>query len=571
MLGCANPADGAAGQPGKAGEGGEKGTDGPIYLSGSVTTDGINDALASGTSVVFAGVTQSDAGTVIIPANRTGGAVKLVGTAAYTTFDTGGGVLIVEDVSSVYGNGGLVSGGTTSPVIVPEGVEASGDSVIPLQDGTDTIDTSGTAIAVKVDKVTINTTATGTTNILNTELTTQNLYVVGDVEVSAAIGGAATITVTGDAEVTTAQTAAVVWDIKGNLDAKKLPTTGTLTVGGNAVFAEAVTGITGAIAIGGNATFSNTLTTGTGAVTVGSLEVTGAASLGAGGLTVNGAAEFKSTLTNAAASTATFNGATTIDTYTSGGAATVIAGTGSVTIAKTLGDISTNTVVIKNTGGVTLTAESTIASDIKATKATIKGVAAGLTIGGTTLKIPANGSIDVTAEGASIVTTGTANKVTITGATLKAGIYTGTDGRLSLSTTAEIEVADGGMIEIAGAGNLELTGATSKVVLKEGGAIDVKADTGNFGEASQTDTKVTVAASSAPTATKATITEAPTKVWTVTSVGTGGTGATNIILGTLKLAITGTSDVNAVVGASDSGAVGKLITGTGTVITFIGS
>ncbi|MDR3355626.1 MAG: hypothetical protein LBO04_00350 [Spirochaetaceae bacterium] len=91
LAGCESPADGSHGAPG------------PVYLSGGVSTAGINAALGSGAPVVFAGVVQSDAGGVVIPAGVT---VKLVGSPAYTAYaaDTGA-LLTFAPGSSITGSG----------------------------------------------------------------------------------------------------------------------------------------------------------------------------------------------------------------------------------------------------------------------------------------------------------------------------------------------------------------------------------------------------------------------------------------------------------------------------------
>jgi hypothetical protein len=380
LIGCGDAETGAAGAPGSVG---------PVYLSGGQTTAGIQDALASGAPVVFAGVEQSDAGEVIIPAGK---GVKLVGTAAYTTYSSGGGVLIVEAASSVTGTGVLISGHAGSPVIVPGGVLTGGGAVVEIQDGSGVI-APAAAFAVK-GPVTVSSEATSKTNIRNDTLGTNTLYVIGDVTVSAAISTATKITVTGNAAVTADETGAVVWVIKGDLDAQKKPTAGagTLTVGGNAVFAEAVSGIAGAVAIGGNAEFKNALATGAGAVAVGgNLSVTGAASLG-GNLTVGGTAAFSSTLTNSAAAVAAFNGATTVT-----GAVTT--GTGGLTIAgKGAAELKAAPVVdtgklltVSNSGGVTL-----------GEGMSVKTLAGGLTISGGGKAVLPDGKV-ITSEAAGTV------------------------------------------------------------------------------------------------------------------------------------------------------------------------
>jgi hypothetical protein len=228
---------------------------------------------------------------------------------------------------------------------------------------------------------------------------------------------------------------------------------------------------------------------------------------------------------------------------------------------------------ITNTEGVTLEAETVIGANITATKVTVKSDGTNGTViksDGDDLTVATDNTIEATATGAKIVVgTTAANQITITGSVLGEGAYTGTDGKLSLAA-GEITVGDGGVITIEGAGNLEFTVAASTVILSAGGAIDVKAATGKFGEASQTDTKITVTG----TEGKAEVVKDGT-TWTVTDDGTGTDISTTgkIILGTLTLGFNGTSAVNNAAGADAAlnAAAGKLIAGPDTTITFIGT
>ena len=577
LVGCeqGTGGDGAAGAPGA------------IYLSGSQTTAGIQDAIDSGAPLVFAGVTQSYTsgnGTVTIPAGR---GVKLVGEDAYTVADNAAAFLILGDASSVTGTG-VIDAQTSGNVIGPQTVLAAsvtGGNKLVYQ----TIGTGG-AITFTDNKAAVNgnvtiaaTGVTGTT-IPVASLTGNTLYVVGGLTVSSTVTAteisvvgnvtaAAAITgklsATGNVTFSTAAQNALTGLTAGSVESAVAITTtsnGDITVDGELK----TTGATSNVTLGG-----------TGTLTAGSLNLAGNLVVGTattGAVTVKGAAIIGGTLTNGAEATVfTFNGPATIDTFTSGNAGTVIAGMGAVTVTKALSDTSTNTVIIKNTGGVTLTAANTIADNVVATNITIIGSSTGVTIksDGTAITVSADASIIVPGTGGSIVAGGDDDNVTITGAVLKAGTYTGTSGKLSLSTTAVIEVANGGAIAVAGSGDLELTLAATKVVLLAGGAVDVKAGTGKFGEATQANTKLTVGTAAAPnTPTKATVVkDGASAVWTVTSTTETGTGETNVILGTLKLAITGTSNVDGAAGAAADGsaAAGKLVAGQGTVLTFIGT
>jgi hypothetical protein len=219
--------------------------------------------------------------------------------------------------------------------------------------------------------------------------------------------------------------------------------------------------------------------------------------------------------------------------------------------------------------------ETVIAPYIKATNVTIKGTTGtGTPIRSTTITaIEADGSIIVPADG-SIVAGGETNNVTIKGATLGAGKYTGTDGKLAIDDTdgGEIEVNNGGTIEIAGSGNLEFEKAAIKVTLKEGGSLDVKSADGKFGASTLTNTTITVENSGGPgAATKATKSGSSPN-WTVTTeAGATGESLTEIILGKLTLpSSTGALNAAGCTQAS-TGAAGKLTAGTKTVIIFAGT
>jgi hypothetical protein len=456
VIGCeTEAADGVTGPQGSVGT---------IYLSGPVTTAGINHAIASGAPLVFAGVTQSDRGTVIIPAGK---GVELVGATAYTAENNAGSTLVIEDASSVTGSGGLVAGAALA--IAPDSVlgDITGANKVPLQSGGDIDLDGGATVAVKVAELTISDEVTSATNIIKTALSGKTLYVVGNVTASAAITPAPTaINVLGNVTVTTAQTAAVVWNIQCDLTATKLPTTGagTLTVDGSATFAEAVSGITGNVSItgdatfneavttaagtltvGGNATFKKTLTTGVGAVTAGSLTVEGtnATSLG-GNLTVNGAASFGGTLTNTAASIATFNGTTTVTGAVTTTATLTIGGTGAVTLAGV--PVLTNGLTVTNATGVTFSSAF--------------GLTASQSITATTGKV-----IFGTAPNSVTITNGTLASAAAGLATVAAnGVVT-----LAFSTnSASLALADGGSVAVAGNGKvaspgLEISGAGTTV------------------------------------------------------------------------------------------------------------
>jgi hypothetical protein len=580
MLGCANPADGAAGQPGKAGEGGEKGTDGPTYLPPSVTTAAIQDAIDSGVLVVFAGVTQSDAGTVIIRANNK---VKLVGAAAYTVNDDAAAFLIIEDASSfISGTGGIVTQ-AAGTVIADQAVldaRVTGTGKLAYQ----TIGEGGivgaSPVAIKGDVSITDTGATGTA-IKASELSGKELYVVGDLTVSTAVTATA-INVIGDVtaaakitaklNVTGKATFTAAQDALTGLTAGSVESSVTITGGTNANIT-----VTGELKTTGTA---NVKLLGTGTLTAGSLDLAKDLTVGAvatDAVTVKGEARIAGVVTNgAAASVFTFNGPTTIDTFTSGNAATVIAGTGSVTITEPLTDTSTNTVIIKNTGGVTLTAANVIAANLTATKATIKGTSTtGVIIKSAAddITVPANGSIDVTAEGALIEAGGTNGKVAITKAKLNAGTYKGIDnaaGTLTLIANTSLEVADGGAVKIANAGQISFGAATtSKIILLPGGALDLSATATMIKTGDADATGITISATDASDSpTKGAITgDAPN--YTLTKADSGTTESVKV--GNATIGITNDVITTISLTAASPAAAGKITAGTDTKLIFAGT
>jgi hypothetical protein len=477
-------------------DGEDPGPSGPAPLTGEKTTDEITAYLNDAGPYAFAGVVQSDGGTVYIPAFKN---VGLVGEAAYTVKD--GGVLIASSNGAVVGDGILKSeeGGliiSTEKIKEKNVDKDSLERAVALQilPVSTAIDLTGTVVAVKND-VAINDTATGASNILQSGLNGKTLYVIGKLTVSAAIGATPTkIVVAGNVEVDTAQDQAVPWQIIGNLDAKKLPTTGvgSLDVTGTATFAEAVSDITGAIKIGGTATFNNT------AAFTAPVEFGGNVILGTEALTLSDAAAV----------------------------VTLKAG--------------------KNINGV----------------------------------LVAGGKDVVLTPTATAVLTYTTDKIALTEANLDL-----TSGELSIpagkefSTAKEFKVGtaltvDGTLTVDGENGDVLLTDATTKVVLNVGSTLAVTNANGKFGEATPADTKITVAASSAPgTPTKAK-SSADNTTWTITTEATTGDNFTDgklPILGKLKIAIDGTSAVDGKACDSGDGAIGTLKAGEGTTITFTGT
>jgi hypothetical protein len=114
LAGCEGPtgADGAGGG----------GTAGTSYLNGTLSTARIQYAIDAGGPLVFAGVTQEDAGIITVPAGRK---VTLLGTAAITVLaDSAGyssaadGTLVLLDANSVTGTGTIAGSGTNGAQVV---------------------------------------------------------------------------------------------------------------------------------------------------------------------------------------------------------------------------------------------------------------------------------------------------------------------------------------------------------------------------------------------------------------------------------------------------------------------
>jgi hypothetical protein len=455
ITGCDSPTDG---------DRGANGAPGTIYLSGTLSSEAIQNAIDTWAPLKFTGVTQNDGGTVIIPAGRN---VELIGNPAYLA--SGGGTLAIAALSSITGSGRLRGGGTTTTAVVPNGVSVDSATIVRIQEGSGDIDLSGNSVAVG-RSITISDAATSSSNIKYDELAAKTLYVVGNVTVNYAISTLPEIWVIGNASITIAQTQAVDWVITGDLSAQKLPTTGagTLYVGKNAVFAEAITGITGDIDIGGNATFNAALTTGTGSdVTVGgdlTVSGTNAVSLG-GDLDVGGRATLGGTLINTAGVTATFDGPTTI--------------TGALTTA------AAGTFTIDGEGAVTLAAAPTLTNGLIVTNTT------GVTFANT-VAIPVEKAINASA-GKVIFGTGD-NSVTIVNGTLASG----TTGNGTVSVAASSAITLG----YTGSGGASLTLAEGGKIIGKGTGAITAGSTKIEGawEATGTSDTVTIAATAAASA-----------------------------------------------------------------------
>ncbi|MDR1231111.1 MAG: hypothetical protein LBK61_06900 [Spirochaetaceae bacterium] len=507
-------------------EGGGEGSEPeePTSLTGNKTAAEIAAYLKSAGPFAFEGVVQTDGGMVFIPAGKN---VELAGAAAYT--GTTNSILILEDASSVAGEGKLKKG--NGVIVAPEAVAAAHvdggtDNAVILLSPTEPIVTTGAVIAVKpsTGTLTISSAATSSTNITtNTQLENKTLYVVGAFTVSGSLyvsSGSVNVVVTGDVTVSESQSDSVHWKIGGNLTATKSPLSGSkagsLDVTGNADITtlNAADGA-GAVNIGGDAKFSQ-------------LETKGP-------LTIGGNTTFASTVHGKIGGATTFGGNVTLE------ATKDLEFTGTETVTLKAGK-NINDVLVAGSEDVVLTPTATakLAYAAAGNKITLDTENLALTSG--ELSIPAGKEFFTKKQ----FTVGTALTV---------------DGTLSIADSADAKVL--------------LTNASTKVVLNADSTLDV-GQSGKFGTATPTDTKISVAASSAPgTPTKAK-SEKNDETWTITTDGNGADFSSDDstpILGNVKIAVNGSQDVNGVACAdnSDSTAAGKLKAGSNTTITFTGT
>jgi hypothetical protein len=499
-------------------------------------------------------------------------------------------VIIFENTSSVDNSstGKIAVSGTVKIVgdktVTDKLGGGTGVTSVPFETTKNDFTTVPTNLAVK-GNFTIDDAGNTNNTILYSALAAANLYVVGNMTVGASAGAVAStggITVVGDLEANDVVTAPLI--VTKSVAFKTIVQTGlTLKADGNVTSAQNLT-FSGASSIGGDLEFNGATdavkvltTSGTATLKIGGDLTAVTVTLGtatANALTVEGAATITGTLAGTGDTTGsviTFNGETTVDTFTSGLPSTVIAGSGKVTIANHLVDTGTNTILIKNTAGVTLDSatETLITSQFKVKKATIFGDTAGT---GVTIKQDATSAITlgagskiITNDGGSIVF-GTANTVTLTKATLGPGTYTPAAGGLTL-TTGTVEIASGGGVVIAGTGALKFADNTAILKVASSGFVDVSTD-GDIDNPTTDRTTIKFrATTSNGTASKWDITgTAPN--FTVVISQTGNSGIA--ILGKIQFTGNATNtDANA--GAASTAAAGKLTAGAGTCFIITGS
>ena len=522
LVGCESPTNGDAGAAGAPGT---------IYLSGSQTTAGIQDAIDSGAPLVFAGVAQYDNGTVTIPAGR---GVKLVGDDAYTVADNAAAFLILGDASSVTGTGGIdaqSNGNVIGPQAVLDASVTGGNKLVYQTIGTGgAIDFTGNKAAVN-GNVTIATAGVTGSTIPAASLNGKTLYVVGGLTVSNAV------------------------------------TATEISVVGNVTAAAA---ITGKLSATGKVTFTTAAQGALTGLTAGSVESSVAITTTSNGdITVDG--ELKTT---GASSTVTVNGTGTLTAGSLDLAGNLVAGSGGVTVkgASVLGgDVTRGDGAVTFGGNVTLTDGKTITLTGTA-KLNLKG-GASIKVGANTV-LSASGDVEITPTTGAVLTATSATKtiavstagIAFTGALLVSGELKANGKDITATqTTGILAIAPGGKITTAGAANagaivlgdstngVTLTGAGSWTA---GGAAVYLTQTGTDAAA--------IGASGAATLTASGTTPAINVL--------GGSSAANVLtLGAgVTINVAGTAaKVGAVVltGAGSNVGTLKLVDGTSKVIT----
>jgi hypothetical protein len=471
LAGCESPADGSAG------------ASGAIYLSGSLTSAGIQAAIDSGAPLVFAGVTQFDEDIVIVPAGR---GVKLIGESAFTLHNSG--LLVLEDASSIAGDG-KIAGSGTGTVIAPEALKdkAVNAAFIKIQSGETIEPEEPFAVA---GNITISDADTSETNIKNNEFdgTVGTLYVVGSVTVSAAIADSANIFVLNNATVSETQTEVINWKVGGTLTATKAP-----TAGAGAIYAKTLdvsgAGDTINLSVSGTVTVEELVTAGTVVITTGT-----------GGLTadkVTGAAVFATgaKIDEAAFSgTVKFNDTATLGEVGFGGDVTVtnnealtLASDKEVTLADgvSIKIDDTAPVTILTAGGKTVLtpAGDTTLTPAKTDKKLTLG-AAGATLTSGKLTVAAGAEL---ALGSALTLAPNTGGLVLSAADTTGAKISGTEGVAAGKTTITgiwQAVGASGTVTIAatGAATSSITASAAAAVLTAGtaGTITQAAEAGNL-------------------------------------------------------------------------------------------
>jgi hypothetical protein len=589
ILGCSSPTGpaGPAGQEGPPGTGTGNGSSGgseqagggSITLTDELTTASIQKIIDDYSTIIItaAGLTQADDGVIYVSSSKN---LTLDGDFTLAS----GGVLMIASANSLSGEGDIKTG----TVVGDESLDGLDATLVPLYTkanlAKDLDKYKGLEAFGVLGDITVGATSSADINGGDLTQDTVGIYVIGKLTVSGDLSGKTGISFTATDNVTVDSTGKFTGDvtstkdvitaaaITGDVTAKNVTVntggsiTGDVIATGNV---EASALITGAVDAGGKVTFTAAQTAITD-LTAGSLSL-GTQPLAlttSGTVLVKGAANLSGAFNPGG--NVTFNGDTIITGVVTPSAPIELGGTGKVTLEAVLGDTSTNTITVKNTGGVTLTAKNTLAANLVATGVTIIGdTTTGVKIesDATNIVVPATDSITVPTTGTGLVVGDATETVTITGATLGEGTYTGVATGLTLGSTAEIKVAGG--VVVTNTGVLTFAdAATSKIILLEGGKLSALAGSDIKGS-TYAKVKVLVAQKDAPTTATVGAYSAQGTDYKLT---TGSSNAGNIIVGKIKWVIAGSAVVDQEGVTADTGnAAGTLTPGTDTTITIHGA
>jgi hypothetical protein len=509
---------------GPVGPGGKDGTDGSgtdgtdgigdpgsIYLSGPVTTAGIQAAVNSAAPLVFAGVTQSDPALITIPVDRK---ITLVGEPALTV-NAGGGVLLLEgDNAFLEDSTGTVAAGT-SAVILNKGSAftkgAAGAQVVPLTlasaiNGTlpgGAVVSSTVAISGDIN---VKTSGAAAGEISLSELSGKTVYLWGTLTVTNGVTAtafrvdgdvAAASTITANITATGSVTATSTAAITGNVSAASFSSavtgsdavSGTLTTTGNATFSGVDASTGGIITVGGNliATGATTgFTTGDALIVTGTSTFGGPVDFNAGNATFTGGVTFKAgeAITIATGNTLTPTGA---DLTLPAGTTTVQStsllniGSGALTLTEvTALDTAASAVVVATNVGqieallpkagtafsVRLATTGSLSANATVKKGTVLDIpiTVNLVVGSFTLTLEASNTSPAKLTGAGSLVAGNTSIVPNAGLTAVDGggtttIVIGADSVTSTANTTVLTFGTNTAATVAASGNLVVTSA----------------------------------------------------------------------------------------------------------------
>ncbi|MDR1909565.1 MAG: hypothetical protein LBQ35_06585 [Spirochaetaceae bacterium] len=554
---------GGAGADGNDGQDGASGLPGLTVLTGPLSTKAIQRYIDNTAyDVEFAGVTQSDAGVVTIPADRAAKAVKFVGPAAYK-LGPGISVLAIVAEEAVSIQAGATIDGNGQTIIAPAALAADIGGTAGLLASANPSYAGVGPFNVLQDNPAIPVAISGN------ELAGKTLTVFGNATVSAAAAlGAATINVTDDLAVNATLAATGGINVLGDLTTNATGAiTGSVNVGGDVTFGAAQTALTGLTA-GGDVTAGTGPyydVTSSGTIDVGGDLTAKDITITSGYIDVDGLISAANINTSAANGNLVATSLVLTGNLNTGTGTVYVAGDAEVGGAITSGAVTT-------TNGGDLTAESltatgvvTVAGKLEADEVTVTGAYA-LTAGsldvdeltlGENLTVTSRADIDtlVTASGSVL----TFNGVTTISEDINDAVQLPfvIDGTGEVTLTAELPDTSGGTnkITIKNTGGVTLSAVnTIAENFKATGVIIVGEATTGVIIASDTD--LTVPGNGA-------YIEVPT---TGSLVAGGGTGAVTIAGATLKQ---GTYEAaNAAAATLKLAAATEIEVGTGGSITI---